>query len=113
MDSLTITVLFLVYLPIGTWLHYLAIMHLQHVRDDAGLPAGARAFGTLLLASGYAHDFALNTIHGSVLLLEVPRETTLTARLKRHRDDDGYRGRVTRWLAAHFLDRFDPSGRHV
>lgn len=106
-------VAFLVYLPIGTWIHYLAIMHLRHIRDDAGLPAGAQAFGTLTLASGYTHDFLLNVIHGSLILLDLPRETTLTARLKRHKFDDGWRGNVTRWLAVHLLDPFDPDGRHI
>lgn len=104
---------FFVYLPIGTWIHYLAIMHLQHVRDTAGLPVGAHALGVVTLASGYTHDFLLNVIHGSLILFDIPRETTLTARLKRHKFDDGWRGDITRWLAGHLLDPFDPDGRHI
>jgi len=47
------------------------------------------------------------------LLLEFPRETTVTARLKRHAKEQGWRGAVARWVATHLLDAFDPDGRHI
>ncbi len=47
------------------------------------------------------------------LLAELPRETTVTARLKRHKYATGWRGRVARWVAAHLLDAFDPDGKHI
>lgn len=95
------------------WVHFLAIMHLQERRDAGTLGPIAYRIGAVTLIYGYALDFAVNVVVMSVVLLELPRETTVTARLKRHKSDAGWRGQVARWVAAHLLDAFDPDGKHI
>lgn len=95
------------------WVHFLAIMHLQEVRDAGRLGPIAYRIGAVTLIYGYALDFAVNVVVMSVVMLEPPRETTVTARLKRHASRDTWRGDVARYLARHLLDAFDPSGRHI
>jgi hypothetical protein len=47
------------------------------------------------------------------VLLELPKETTVTARLKRHhRESQGWRLAVVLFIEP-ILDPFDPSGDHV
>lgn len=95
------------------WIFYLAVMGLQRARDAGTLGPIAYKLGVPVLIVGYALDFAVNVVVMSVVLLEPPRETTVTARLKRHASRDTWRGDVARYLARHLLDAFDPSGRHI
>ena len=95
------------------WVHFLAIMHLQERRDAGTLGPIAYRIGVVTLIYGYALDFAVNAVVMTVVMLEPPRETTVTARLKRHASRDTWRGDIARWMAAHLLDAFDPSGRHI
>lgn len=95
------------------WIFFLAVMALKRARDEGTLGHVAYKLGVPILVIGYALDFAVNLTACTVLFFELPRETTVTARLKRHKDDDGVRGRIARWMAAHLLDPFDPDGRHV
>jgi hypothetical protein len=49
----------------------------------------------------------------TVLFLEIPRETTVTARLKRHnRTGSGWRQRLAAWFEP-LIDPYDPSGDHI
>ena len=95
------------------WVLYLAVMALKRARDAGSLGPWAHRFGVPVLIVGYALDFTVNVTVCTVLLAELPRETTVTARLKRHKYDAGWRGRVARWVAAHLLDAFDPDGKHI
>lgn len=95
------------------WILFLGVMNLKGARDAGTLGPIAYKLGVPILIAGYALDFAVNVVVLSVAMLEPPRETTVTARLKRHRDADDWRGRLSRWLAAHLLDPFDPDGRHI
>lgn len=95
------------------WVFFLAVMHLRERRDAGQLSRVSYACGVPVLIVGYALDFAVNVTVCTVLLAELPHETTVTARLKRHKDDAGWRGRVARWVAAHLLDAFDPDGKHI
>ncbi len=95
------------------WLFFLAVMNLKGARDAGTLGPVAYRLGVPVLIVGYALDFAVNVVVMSVVLLEPPRETTVTARLKRHASRDTWRGDIARWMAAHLLDAFDPSGRHI
>jgi hypothetical protein len=48
-----------------------------------------------------------------VLLLEMPQELTVTARLKRHiKESTDWRSGVASWFIP-LLDPFDPSGKHI
>lgn len=107
------TLLSIIVLPYMTWLFYLSVMALMRARDAGTLSPFASALGYPLLVVGYVLDFATNVVICTPLLLEIPRETTVTARLSRHVDDDTWRGAVARWVGLHLLDPFDPDGRHL
>jgi hypothetical protein len=95
------------------WVFYLAVMSLKHAKDAGLLTLTAKAFGYPVLIVGWVLDFFVNALVLSVLLAELPRELTVTARLKRHnRYSTGWRKAVARW-AEPLLDPFDPSGDHI
>lgn len=95
------------------WVFFLAVMHLQERRDAGTLGPVAYKLGVPVLIVGYALDFAVNVVVMTVVLLEPPHETTVTARLRRHRDNATWRGSLARWVGTQLLDPFDPSGRHI
>lgn len=96
------------------WVFYLAVMNLKRVKDAGKLGKVAAALGAPVLAVGLALDFLANVLVFTVLLLEPPREATVTARLKRHkRESRGWRLRVAQWFASELLDHFDPDGVHI
>jgi hypothetical protein len=103
----------------GTWLHYLAIMSLQRVRDAGALTPWARRFGTLLLGVGYLLDFLSNMLVLTVLMLEVPHELLVSARVTRIKHSglgsswlQRWRYNVACWACSQLLDPFDSSGCH-
>lgn len=66
-----------------------------------------------LLVIGLVLDLIVNVAVMTVILLELPQETTVTARLKRHnRESSGWRKAVAVWFEP-LLDPFDPSGDHI
>lgn len=95
------------------WVFFLAVMRLKEVRDTVGLTFWCKVFGYPVLFVGLLLDFLCNVFLLSLILLEVPKEGTVTARLKRHnRESTGWRKSVAVW-AEQLLDRFDPSGDHI
>ena len=95
------------------WVFYIAVMGLKRVRDTVGLSPWALRFGYPVLIVGYLLDVFVNWFVVTVLLLEFPRETTVTARLKRHnRTSTGWRKSVAQFFEP-LLDPFDPSGDHI
>lgn len=95
------------------WVMFLAVMNLQRARDSGRLGPVAYQLGVPVLFAGYALDFIVNVTVCTVIFFEPPRETTVTARLKRHVRRIGWRADLAEWIAAHLLDPFDPSGRHI
>lgn len=95
------------------WPFYLAVMNLKRARDNKQLSKVAIVLGAPILYSGWVLDVAVNWFVMTVILVELPREATVTARLKRHKHSDDFRGAVSRWFAYHLLDPYDPSGRHI
>ena len=94
------------------WVLYLAVMNLKRVRDAGNLPKTALVLGLPVLVFGLLIDLICNVLL-SVVLLELPREMTVTARLKRHnRATGGWRKKVVGWFKP-LLDPFDPSGGHI
>lgn len=103
--------LFLVY---ALWLFYLAVMNLRQAKLAGRLSKVALAFGTPLLFLGLLLDFLANVLVFTVIMLDLPRETLVTDRLKRYaRGPDGWRKSLALWFADHLLDDFDPSGKHI
>ena len=99
--------------PFFLWVYYLAVMNLKRARDAGELKDIALYAGAVVLAIGYALDAYVNVFFMTVLLLELPQETTVTARLKRHiRSGAGWRFHVARWFIP-LLEFFDPSGKHI
>lgn len=101
-------------LTYALWVFYLAVMNLARAKRAGTLSKPALWLGTPVLLAGYVLDFLTNVLVCTVVFLDLPRETTVTARLKRYAaGPDGWRLSVTLWLADDLLDDFDPSGKHV
>lgn len=101
-------------LAYALWIFYLAVMNLKRVRDAGKLGKVALTLGIPVLVIGLVLDLLVNVLVMTPLLLEIPQETTVTARLKRHKSEStGWRLRVTNWFASELLDHFDPDGSHV
>lgn len=106
--ALPLYLLSLLYLWVGTWVHFLAIFHLKKIEQAQGLRPISRFVGYwIVLPSGLLHDFLLN-MWVSIPLLDPPREFLLTARLQRYVDGpDGLRKRFALALDADKLEPFD------
>ena len=101
-------------LSYALWVFYLAVMNLKRVKDAGKLGKAALALGTPVLLVGLVLDLLVNVLVFTVILFEIPQETTVTARLKRHKlESTGWRLKVTNWFASELLDHFDPSGTHI
>jgi hypothetical protein len=94
------------------WVFYLAVMNLKRAKDAGLLSKTAMALGYPVLIFGYLLDCFVNVFVLTLLLLELPRETTVTSRLKRHNKGTGWRKAVAAW-AEPLLDPYDPSGDHI
>lgn len=95
------------------WVAYLAVMTLARARDADRLPKWALWLGQPLLWFGYLFDFIVNVFILSWILMEIPREVTVTARLSRHiKTSDGYRKMIATWICKNLLDFADPNGCH-
>lgn len=110
MTTYLVTVLLVSY---ALWIFFLAAMSLQRAHEAGTLPRAAFALGVPVLVIGFALDFLVNVVVMTPLLLELPREWTVTDRLRRHhRQSTGWRLKVVLLLEP-VLDPFDPSGDHV
>lgn len=95
------------------WIFYLAVMNLSRAKKAGKLNSTAIILGTPVLVVGYLLDFLVNVFVMSVILFELPREMTVTARLKRHHlTSTGWRLAVVLWFEP-ILDPYDPDGDHV
>ncbi len=97
----------------ATWILYLAVMNLSRAKKAGLLSKTALVMGTPVLLVGLVLDFLMNVTVMSLVLLEFPKETTVTRRLKRHhKESTGWRLAVVLWFEP-ILDPYDPSGDHV
>jgi hypothetical protein len=95
------------------WIFYLAVMNLKRAKHALLLHKSAVVLGTPVLIVGYLLDAFANVFVFTVLLLEMPQELTVTARLKRHiKESTDWRSGVASWFIP-LLDPFDPSGKHI
>lgn len=94
------------------WILYLAVMNLSRVKNMGKLTPLTTALGTPVLFTGYILDALVNWILMTVILLELPKEITVTSRLQRHNQSTGWRKKVAQWFEP-LLDPFDPSGDHI
>jgi hypothetical protein len=95
------------------WVFYIAVMNIKRVADAGKLSKFAAVFSYPVVIVGVLIDIATNWLVFTVLLLELPQESTVTSRLKRHhRHSTGWRLAVVLFLEP-ILDPFDPSGDHI
>jgi hypothetical protein len=95
------------------WVFYLAVMNLKRVRDEKKLTPLVTAVASPLIASAIALDVLLNVIVLTVVFMEIPKEYTISQRLRRYNSTEkGYRLKVAKFMEQ-FLDPFDPSGEHI
>lgn len=95
------------------WVLFLAVMSLKRAYDDKTLSKPALIFGYPLLVVGLLVDLFVNVTVATLVLLEPPRELTVSDRLSRLvKGRKGWRKTGACWFCKHFLDVFDPSGVH-
>ena len=95
------------------WVFYLAVMNLKRVKDAGLMTKTAMVFGYPILLAGWLVDFIINAMVLTLILLEWPKEMTVTGRLKRHNaTSTGWRKAVAVWFEP-LLDPYDPSGDHI
>lgn len=95
------------------WVFFLAVMHLQEARDAGRLTTWNTRTGYSVLFVGYLLDFTVNMTFAVLLFLELPHETTVSARIQRLvLYGTGWRQKVAIWIRSALLATFDPSGRH-
>lgn len=65
------------------------------------------------VAISWVIDVAHNVTVFTVVFCELPRELTVTERLKRHVKQQTFRGKLARWIADTLLNSFDHTNNHV
>jgi hypothetical protein len=97
----------------GLYVFYAAVMNIKRVRDAGKLTILGKVFGYPTLVIGLILDLLVNWFVMTIILLEVPRELTVTSRLKRHhKESTGYKLAVVKFFEP-VLDPLDPSGDHI
>ncbi len=97
------------------WADYLAMMHLKtfkkqgKIKSMHWLPKGF-AYTRLFIFA--IEDVLFNWTVGTILFLEIPKETLFTTRVSRLNDGNGWRGKLAKYFCREFLDPFDPAGHH-
>lgn len=108
----TLFVLLLICAPGQLYSDYAAVMNFKRVRDTVGLTKIQTICGGYLKIRAYAYDLLVNTVHMTFWLgFELPRELTVTHRLRRHiRENTKYASKCLRFRQE--LDALDPAGIH-
>ena len=95
------------------YVFYAAVMNIKRVRDAGKLTWMGKALGYPTLVIGLLLDLFVNLTLMTLVLLELPRELTVTSRLKRHhKESKGWRLAVVKFFEP-VLDPLDPSGDHI
>ena len=97
------------------WIFYLAVMNLKRARDAGSMTRTALWFGYPVLFAGLLCDLFVNVVIATLIFADLPRELTVTRRLKRYvtTRPGTWRANAAAWFALNLLDSFDPSGKHV
>ena len=95
------------------WLHFLAVMSLQSAINAKTLTPWGLRCGYTVLIPGYLMDVAVQMTVAVLVFAELPRELTVSGRVKRLiATGGGWRLALALWLRDHMLKPFDPTGRH-
>jgi len=82
-------------------------MALRLAKNENKLTGASKFFGYQILFVGLIVDVAFNWIIGTIVFLEVPKETLFTGRCERWLYDRTWRGAVARWFCSQLLNPFD------
>lgn len=94
------------------WVLYLAVMNLKRAKMNGTLNLQTKILGYPLVWFAYFIDFTCNIII-SFVLLDPPKETTVTEHLKRIKaTETGWRLSIAKWFET-ILNQFDPEGNHI
>ncbi len=94
------------------WVLYLAVMNLKRARDNKELTPLVTIVASPLIFCAVVLDVVLNVFILTVLFLELPKEYTISQRLKRYNTQSGIRAKIAKFMEQ-FLDPFDPAGNHI
>lgn len=94
------------------WVLYLAVMNIIRVKKLGDLTKTTTLLSIPVVVLAFLLDVAINFLVFTPLLLELPKELTVSSRLKRHNTSIGYRKKVAK-LFEPLLDPFDPDGDHI
>jgi len=95
------------------WMYYLAVMSLYRAKKAGTLTKVGYVLGLPILVSGVLLNVVINVTFCSALFMELPKEFLVSQRLQRLSKKDNWRKKIVEFVAKHFLDTFDPSGRHI
>ena len=71
------------------------------------------ALGSPFIIFGIIADIFSNIVIAPFVFFDLPREPTVTGRLKRyHRQGSGWRYQIANFVCQNMLDIFDPTGDH-
>jgi hypothetical protein len=96
------------------WILFVAVMNIQRVQKEGNLTRGSKILAVPVVLVAYTLDVVLNYVLLTVILFELPKEKTISQRLKRHNQ-----GRGSKWgaMVARFvepiLDPYDYRGDHI
>lgn len=100
--------------PFVLWVLYLASTHLDKIRVQGQLSPRARQLGTLVLGITAVIDVYANLTSATLWFLDLPRDATVTQRLKRYlRGPYTWRARIADDLGWDLLNVFDRTGNHL
>lgn len=94
------------------YVFYAAGMNIKRVSQSGKLTLVGKLLGYPTLLIGVVLDVVVNVLVMTVVLLELPREWTVSGRLERHKDSLGWRSAVAKFIEP-VLDPLDPSGDHI
>lgn len=96
------------------WIFFLAVMSLDKANAEGKLTTLCKPFAYVILFLGLLIDLFCQIFIFTFLMLDIPRELTVSERLTRYKDhDNGWRNKFAIWFAKHFLDPFDRRGKHI
>lgn len=101
------------------YVFYAAVMSIKRVRDAGKLTLMGKVLGYPTLFIGLVLDLLVNVFVMTVVMLEIPREMTVTSRLKRHHLESIGDSWLNKWRMSvvkffePILDPIDSSGDHI
>lgn len=95
------------------WGLYVLVMGLYRAKLDGRLSKPLIFMGAPFILAAYLMDVLANLTIAWLIFWEIPRELTVTNRLKRHlKQSIDWRFNVALALCTSLLDPLDPTGRH-